>query len=359
MGFSRLIKVFTAATSVLGICAMPVMAQSPTTTPTTTIRNDYEITGNTWCDGNLRVAGSTTFAGGTSYSGPITGPSIILTGTSFNGTLQVPPSLGQATTFALPDAGNATDTVATLRANNTFLGTNKFPISGIVLSGTSFNDTLKALAAQGQATALTLDDPGNAVGYVYTMLAAQTAPGVLSRADMVTETGDKVFRSLLGVRNLDGSVLAASAASGKFGITTTASFGSPVNLLLTSETATSNTKTDVCEFEYMLPPDYVAGSAITVNISSNVTGGGTLTTNSLTVDAFLVAAAGTVGTNLGPGAGTLTQGAVNNQGFSITPAGLVAGNKLLIQIQTAITESTGGTINANITDINIATNVKM
>ncbi len=176
---------------------------------------------------------------------------------------------------------------------------------------------------------------------------------------MITETGVNVFRRLLDCRNLDGSVLAASAAAGKFGITTTATFGSPANLLLVTEVANNNTKTDACEFEYTLPPDYVAGSAITVNVGQQIIiGGGTLSVKTLTVDAFLMAAAGTAGSNLGPVAQTLTN-SQGNLAFVITPTGLVAGNKLLFQLQTVLTETASSNVTATLTDINVQTSVKM
>lgn len=211
------------------------------------------------------------------------------------------------------------------------------------------------------ARTYTVPDAGANASFVL-LQGGQSVAGVLSRADMATETGDAISRKILEVKNLDGSVLAASAASGKFGISTTATFGSPATLALVSEVANNNTKTDAFEFEFVLPPDYVAGSAITVNIYSQVQiGAGTLgATKTLTVDAFLVGVngTGTVGSNLGPSAGTLSATA-GNQAFSITPTGLVAGNKLLIQVQSAMQETAASNITLDISDVNVTCNVKM
>jgi len=283
-----------------------------------------------------------------------------LVGTSHTATIKVQSTLGQTTTVTLPDGGSATDTIATVKATNNFTGANIFSLAnGIQLAGTSHNDTLIALAAQGQGTTLTLEDVGGATGYIYTMTAAQTAAGVLSRADMVTEVGDTLLSGILNIKNIDGTTLANAAGAGVFGISTTATFGSPAQLSLVTEVANNNTKTDSCEFEFTLPPDYVAGSAINVNVGQNITiGGGTLSTKTLTVDAFKVAADGTVGSNLGPAAQTLT----NSQGtlvFAITPTGLVAGNKLLIQLQTVLTETAMSNVHANLTSVTVTSNVKM
>lgn len=168
-------------------------------------------------------------------------------------------------------------------------------------------------------------------------------------------SGVVIHNSILTVKNLAGTTLTASAGAGVFGLSTTATFGSPAQLSLVTEVANSNTKTDACEFEVTLPAKYVAGSAISVNIGQKITiGAGTLSVKSLTVDAFLMAADGTAGSNLGPAAGTLT----NTQGtlaFAITPTGLVAGNKLLIQIQTVLTETAASNVTANLTSITVTT----
>ncbi len=269
-------------------------------------------------------------------------------------------ALGQATTFTLPDAGQAADTVATLKAANVFTGATTFSLAqGVGLVGTSQTATIKAVAGLGQATALTVDDPGATTGFIPTLAVAQVANGQLSRADMITETAVTIWRSILRVKNLAGTTLTGSAGAGVFGLSTTATFGSPATLTLLTETANNNTKTDWCEFEFVLPPDYVAGSAINVNVNGSVTiGSGTLSVQTVTCDAFLCAAAGTVGTNLGPIAQNLVNGG-STLAFSITPTGLVAGNKLLIQLQTVLTETSTHAVTANLNDISVTTSVKM
>ncbi len=307
-------------------------------------------------------SGANTFSGVNTFTAvpifPLGG--ITLKGTSFNGTLKQLATLGQATTFSLPDPGAATDTVATVGAGNAFTGVNTFSLAnGLGLKGTSFNDTLIAKSTQGQASVLTLHDVGAATGEIYTMAAAQTAAGVLSRADMVTETGVVINKGILHIKNLAGTTMAASAGAGVFGLSTTATFGSPAQLSLVTEAANNNTKTDSCEFECVLPPDYVAGSAISVNVGQAITiGGGTLSVKTLTVDAFKMAADGTAGSNLGPAGQNLTTSNTTLV-YAITPTGLVAGDKLLIQMQTVLTETASSNVTANLTSVSVTTSVKM
>jgi hypothetical protein len=233
-----------------------------------------------------------------------------------------------------------------------------FPTGGISFS-TAHILTVSP-GAPGQATTLTIDDVGGATGYIWTFTAAQTAAGVLSRADLAVETLRLFHISLLSVRNLDGSAVAASAAAGKFGVNTPATFGAGTTApLLVSEVANNNTKTDVCIFEFTLPPEYVAGSAVTVNVRNQVIiGGGTLGgTKTMTLDAYKVSVSGVASANLGPSAYTLTSSDAT-AAFVVTPTGFVPGDRLFFQLQTAIQESASSAINQNITDINVSLSVQ-
>lgn len=220
-------------------------------------------------------------------------------------------------------------------------------------------DTTIKWTTPAAARTYTIPDAGGNANFVL-LSTAQSVAGAISRADLAAETGVKYDGALMTMRNVDGTVLDATGGAGKFKISTTGTFGAPASLSLVSEAAQGNTKTDVVEFEFRLPAEYTAGAAITVNVESNVTGAGTLgATKTLTVDAFKVAADGTVGSNLGPAAGTLATGAAANQAFTITPTGLNPGDKLLIQVQASLNE-TGGVspVNANLDDINVALNIK-
>jgi hypothetical protein len=267
MGFRRLKFLGVAAVTAM-LAVLPCEAQpTPTTVPTTTFQNDFEVTGNTWLDGNLRVAGTQTVVGPTTYTGNVTvtgtitstgamqAPSQILTGTSFNAVLVALAAIGQTTTFTFPDPGSATDTVATLKAANTFTGVNTFPTGGIVLSGTSFNGTLKEVAALGQATTYTLPDPGVSTDTIMTLAAAQSVTGVKTYARGATlptmGTGTATY-------NPGGRLFSLSAtSSSSTGGATNTTYTLPANTLTTTGqglrvkihgTTASNGNTKACNF---------------------------------------------------------------------------------------------------------------
>lgn len=147
------------------------------------ITKNLVVDGTTTSNGAVTQVGNFTVTGTITSSGAMQAPSQILTGTSFNATLVATPSLAQATTYTIPDPTASTDTFATLgvanafTGNNTFAGSSTFPAAGIILKGTSFNATLKALAALGQATTYTLPDPVAATDTIATLGAANTFSG--------------------------------------------------------------------------------------------------------------------------------------------------------------------------------------
>ena len=156
--------------------------------------------------------------------------------------------------------------------------------------------------------------------------------------------------TLVHGRNADGSVLAAAAASGKFGISSAVG----TSLGLAGEAAQNNTKTDDVLFEVTLPESYMASSNITATVNALVAGSGTAGTKTLTVKAYRLANDGTQGANLGPAAKTLTTGAAD-YACTITGTTLSPSDRLLIEIETAIQETgNAATINAQINSLRLA-----
>lgn len=154
-------------------------------------------------------------------------------------------------------------------------------------------------------------------------------------------------------KNADGSVLAAAASAGKFGITTTVG----TSEVLSGEAATNNTKTDTVIFERVLPANYVAAQDIILTVDNRIiigTGvaGGTKT---LTATAYKKAADGTEGANLiATAAATLTNNIVASA-FTITGTSLNPGDNIIIKLVAALQE-TGGTnpINAEIESLTLS-----
>lgn len=99
-----------------------------------------------------------------------------------------------ARTYTIPDAGaNATFMLSgaaqTITGVQTFSSVPIFPTGGITLSGTSYNIILKALAAVGQATTVTIPDPGQATANVVLSAGTQTLAGTYTFSNPPTITG--------------------------------------------------------------------------------------------------------------------------------------------------------------------------
>lgn len=153
-------------------------------------------------------------------------------------------------------------------------------------------------------------------------------------------------------KNSDGSVLAAAASSGKFGITTTIG----TSEVLSGEVANNNTKTDTVMFEKILPPNYVAGQDITLTVDARIIiGAGTAgSTKSLTATAYKKAADGTEGANLiATAAATLTNSIVGDA-FVITGTTLNPGDNLIIKLVVALQETASSAINAEIESVTLS-----
>lgn len=143
---------------------------------------------------------------------------------------------------------------------------------------------------------------------------------------------------LLSARNTDGSVIAAAAASGKFGCSITLG----TSELLVGEAAEGNTKTDDALFEFRLPDNYVAGANLTATVNAAITGTGTPGTKTVQIKAYAKANAGTLGSNIGPGAASAVTVAGADVPFTITGTGLLPGQMLVIELESVLQE-TGGT----------------
>lgn len=103
-------------------------------------------------------------------------------------------------------------------------------------------------------------------------------------------------------------------------------------------------------FEFVLPNDYRAGSAITLRANAGMLTTVADTSATLTVEAWKDAGDGTVGSNLGPAAQSINSLTAANKDFVITPTGLVAGDRLVIRLTFAIVD--GATATAVIAKIN-------
>lgn len=150
---------------------------------------------------------------------------------------------------------------------------------------------------------------------------------------------------LLDFKNNDGTTLAVSASSGKFGLTSTPG----TSEWLVTEAANSNTKTDISQTEIILPASYVSASNVTVTCSTQyIVGAGTVGTHTLAAAAYLTAAAGTQGTTLIATAAQSVPAAVGNVAFTITGATLVPGSRLMLTFTLVIQDTGSSNITAQL-----------
>lgn len=151
-------------------------------------------------------------------------------------------------------------------------------------------------------------------------------------------------------RNTDGSILAAAAASGKFGWSIT--LGTSAHLV--SEAANNNTKTDDAVTEYVLPANYIAGQNITVTVNASITGSGTLSTKTAQIKAYRTAKDGTQGSDIGPGAATAMTAAGADVAFAVTGTTLNPGDRLVFELETVLTETASSNMTANINSVRVS-----
>lgn len=111
-------------------------------------------------------------------------------------------------------------------------------------------------------------------------------------------------------------------------------------LLLEGEITNNETETSVGTFQFTLPPNYVAGGGIQVQLKVSNIGPGTQTSCTLTIKAYKSDGNGAVGSNLGPS--DRTHAAKTTwylKDFPITATGLVAGDTLNIELTVVNIES--------------------
>lgn len=219
------------------------------------------------------------------------------------------------------------------------------------------NLSIPVMGANGEIV-LTVAD--QTIAGTKTFSTAPAVPaGSFARTKLATDSAaDYVLDVQSDVRNDDGTILTASAAAGKFGIT---NGGHGVaGLKLSGEAAQNNTKTDYASAMVVLPPEYVAGSAITVKFTAKYSGSGTAGgTKTVDCEAYKLAKAGTVGSDIcATAAQNFTSSSVEYS-FTVTPTGLVAGDKLQLFFTMALQETVNSsTVTGEISDIRVSMDIK-
>lgn len=177
----------------------------------------------------------------------------------------------------------------------------------------------------------------------------------LARQYLAAETA--IFRQPLQLlRTITGLVLDATGGAALHKIVAGA-FGTGT-MELRGNDASSNTVTSTSSFEFVLPPEYVAGGAVTVRVNAKTSGAGTISAQTLDVEAFEVNADGTAGSDICATAiQTISQTSANYD-FTITPTGLLPGDKLRINLQSLVTISNATATRTHISDVAVLCAVK-
>lgn len=179
----------------------------------------------------------------------------------------------------------------------------------------------------------------------------------IARTKLATETAVSYPIDLqTKMRNDDGTVLTASASAGKFGITN-GTHSAPA-LKLVTEAANNNTKTDYMCAVITVPPEYVAGSNLTVAVTVSRTGSGTPGTNTIDVEAYELGTDGAVGSDICATAAQNFAASATTRNFTITGTNLVAGDKLLFYFTAVLQETASSALTGNILDISVKANIK-
>jgi hypothetical protein len=156
---------------------------------------------------------------------------------------------------------------------------------------------------------------------------------------------------LLHARNSDGSVLAAAAAAGKFGVTVTLATAT----YLVSQAANSTTVSPIALFDVVLPRNYVAGQNITVTVNTQyVLGGGTIGTHTINANAYRTASNGTQGADMiNVSAGSVGAAAADVT-FTIVGTSLNPGDRVILQLAMVIQDTAGSAITGQINSVRLS-----
>jgi hypothetical protein len=162
-------------------------------------------------DGATTLTGAVTQSGTTTFTAAPVAPGYVLTGTSFNATLAATASLGQATTYTVPDpaAATANFVISTGNANGQVAKSKIFNVNVAGATGT---------LADG-ATYTYLIAPGRAGTVTKISLTAAQVP--TSGTNTLTITNNSTTNTLLSTANFDPTTITAANVSQPLTLTAT------------------------------------------------------------------------------------------------------------------------------------------
>ncbi len=168
--------------------------------------------------------------------------------------------------------------------------------------------------------------------------------GGLARSHLAEEALTSCPVPLMLCRNADGTVMDAGGGAGKFYIH---SFGwGSGHLMLEGQAAQGNTEIDTLSFEFVLPPEYVAGADVELIVHARRSGSGTPGTCTIDAEVFELDDTGTAGVIRSSSTKDLTGSWADHAFDDIAVTGLAPGDRLIVFLRTSVQE-TGGTSSMN------------
>jgi hypothetical protein len=197
----------------------------------------------------------------------------------------------------------------------------------------------------------------NSVGQAVFMELEDLQDLAVPRSVQEVETGVSHRLDLQSqLRNDDGSVLEAAAASGTFGIVN-GTHAAP-GLYLETEAANSSTVTTYASAVYVLPQEYVAGSNITASLAIDTNGSGTLSTNTIDLQALPLNDAGTVGSDICATAAQNLNSTPTARDFTLTGTDLEPGDALLLYFTMVLTETAASNVTGRLSCVDLQFNTQ-
>ena len=225
------------------------------------------------------------------------------------------------------------------------------------LSGASDANNGAQLYASADDTITTSSSGNSFIGYQIRVLEANYVEFELvtpvpvtpfARTNITQETG--VYDLYLQDWRTAGTLALLGTSAGTpanaMGITP-GTFGSAAPILV-GEAASGNVKTDYARYQFQLPPEYVAGQALTLRVHAKLTTAAYVpTSTTLDAEVYKVDGEAGIGSDICATAAQQLTASYADYDFTITPATLSPGDKLDIRITGLVTD-TGGTTGATL-----------
>ena len=144
---------------------------------------------------------------------------------------------------------------------------------------------------------------------------------------------------LMLCRNNDGTVIDATGGDTKFSIGIMGWGGS--TLVLKGEQSQNETELTTLVSEFRVPAEYIASANVKLIVHAfyDDSGGGTTPTCTIDAKVYELLDSGSGGADLCASAAVALTTSFADKSFTITDAGLTAGDKLLILVQTSVQEA--------------------